>query len=567
MLSTQFLGYNVHFAANLLAALVCFAVFWLVFDAWLARRTLSGGFVWTGFIVLAGGFVAAAATVSSSEVVSEVLGWVGGSLKLAGLLTISLGQMLEPYQQKPKITDETLLHELIGDQATPPPTPDPGGLPQTGEVRKTTKPRKRKAAAPALFGLPMLSPSLSLLSGLVTFGAFLVAVLYWRRATTGLERHLRPVAFAFVCIALAELATTITNSVSTNNPLYEQFIAEFGPLWWAGHVMLILGSVILGRWVWNYLTKRLLSQLFMTLITQAIVIFLVSTVSFSYLMLRDIQTARLSDLATASHVLQYAVASRQSETVAQAGAVAAGNSLEQALTARSRAMLSSAFATYFTEHQLSTLTVTDAAGIVLWRAQDPERYGDSRSGDPLVRRALVGEEVSNVLITPGVTAPSVTLAAASPVRASDGTIIGTVTLGRAIDNAFVDHIKSTTGLEVSVYGGNTGAATTLKIGETARREVGVRAPESAFTTQVLDQGKTYSGSVVMQNRVYLTAATPLLDINNEAVGILQAMRPASDLSTAAGRSLQYTFLAAVILIFVAAYPLYRLARFLEHQIA
>ena len=556
MLTAQFLGLNVHFAVNLFAALVCFAVFGLVFDAWLGRRNLPQLLVWLGFIALTLGFLLTAATLTSTQTLSQLVGWAAAGAKLAGLLAISLGQLLDPLQRKPQVASDQAIADLVAKPAMAAKLAKPAS-------KRRSRPAKRPAA-PAIFSLSSAA-GLPAVAGLTTLGALGVSVLYWRRATTGLERHLLPVAHAFAWLAMAELAHTVTIAGQTANPLISQWLAEFGPVWWSGQALQLAGSIVLGRWVWNYLTKRLLSQLFMTLIGQAMAIFLVSTVGFSYLMLSDLRAAQLGDLSTAGRVLQYAITSRQNETIAQAGAAAAGSSMSAAVGSRNRAAISSILAAYYTDHQLSSLTVTDVAGVVLWRAHDPDRAGDSRSGDPLVRRALVGQAASDVVVASGVTAPTVALVAASPVRDATGQVVGSVTLGRVIGDAFVDGIQQSTGLASTVYGGHVRAATTLTSAN-GRRDLGIAETNAAVTTTVLEHGHTYTGTVVMQNRPYLTAILPLADINNRPVGMLQAARPASDLYAAANRSLQLTFVAAVTLIILAAYPLYRLASFVERQL-
>ncbi|QQR53290.1 hypothetical protein IPG36_06670 [bacterium] len=95
------------------------------------------------------------------------------------------------------------------------------------------------------------------------------------------------------------------------------------------------------------------------------------------------------------------------------------------------------------------------------RAEDPERYGDSVSSDPLVRRALTGQTASSVVVSSGVTAPIVALTAVSPITGTDGLVVGSVTLGVDVTSGFVDGIEASTGLSSTVYGGQVRAATTL----------------------------------------------------------------------------------------------------------
>ena len=53
MLPLQFFGQNIHFAINLFAALVFFAVFWLYFDAWTNKHDVKVLAKWLGFLLVA----------------------------------------------------------------------------------------------------------------------------------------------------------------------------------------------------------------------------------------------------------------------------------------------------------------------------------------------------------------------------------------------------------------------------------------------------------------------------------------------------------------------------------
>jgi hypothetical protein len=541
MLDTQFVDLNLHFAINLFAALVAFAVFWLIFDAWTVRHELKEFLKWSGFLTLSAGFLLAAGAGNGLI----ALATLSTILRLVGYLVVAAGQMLDPLQPRPVYADSAAL-----------PTP----MSKAGASKQTTTAKDRGPHAHT-GAIGILTPIVSLV---LPLAAGLTSILYWRRATTGLERHLRPVAFGFAGFAVFELLSGLT-SVQTVNPILYRLVAIYGPIWWLSLIVLGIASIILGRWVWKYLTKRLLSQLFMILIAQTLMLFLISTVGFTYLLLHNFQTQTLDNLSIASRVLQYAVISTQSETAAQAESVASNSQVISAVAATDHDTLALALGSYLATHGLTSLTITDGNGAVLLRAADPTRFGDSISSDPLTRRAAIGLPSVSVAVASGVTSPTVTLVAAQPIRDSVGNIIGTVTAGRAITGAFVDGIRASTGLEASVYGGNALAATTLKDPGGGTRAVGVKET-SDVTNKVIGQDQAFSGTVSFQNLPYLAAVTPLRDVNNVPVGMLLAATPTNSLYDAANQSIHLTFLFVVALIIVSLYPVYRVAKFLARQL-
>ncbi len=562
MLDSQFIGLNLNFAVNLLAALVSFAVFWLIFDAWTVRHERREAFKWAGFLALSVGFMLrATATQAQVGGFLQTISLGADALRLAGYLSIVFGQVLDPLQERPTYADP--LADLDGPipQAAPAPNPEPAAPAPAGKtvkVKAVAHGRKPRAAPAWAFG--PLAAALFLPAAALAVGA-----LYWRRATTGLERHLRPVAYGFAGLTLFELLNGAAGLRGTTNPNLYRLVQNYGPIWWSAVAALLLAALILGRWVWRYLTKRLQSQLFIILVSETLALFLFSTVGFTFLLLQNVQNQSLTDLSTASHVLDYAVSSKQAETSAQAEAIAASAAVATAVAARDHGAVAAALADYLPKHGLTTLTVVDASGQVLLRGEDPERFGDSRSSDPLVRRGIIGEAGTSVVVRDGVVAPTVALVASSPIRDATGSVVGVALAGRALTGAFVDGVRSSTGLDSAVYGGNTRAATTLT-SSSGDRAIGIKETSPAVNTTVLTKNKSYNGVVSFQNRDYLAAFAPLRDVNNGPVGMLLVARPKDALYAAANNSVQLTFLFVVLLVFLSIYPVYRISRFLSNQL-
>jgi len=141
-----------------------------------------------------------------------------------------------------------------------------------------------------------------------------------------------------------------------------------------------------------------------------------------------------------------------------------------------------------------------------------------------------------------------------------------VLAGRAVSNAFVDGIRTSTGLDSAVYGDNVRAATTLVSQNGTDRAVGIKETNTAVITQVLKHDKSYSGPISLQNRSYLAAFAPLRDVNNVPVGMLLVARPTDALYATANRSVQLTFLIVVGLVLISVYPIYLISRYLSRQL-
>ena len=541
-MNLEFIGQNVHFAVNLLASLAMFAVFWLTFDAWLERKKPVETVKWAGFLILAIGLLINGAVVEQAQFANSflvnTLPAVSKIMRAIGYLLIIAGQLLDPIMQRPKIENDF-------------------------EEQFTSKKRHKKAGVVSAGATGKSAVATLILFPLLPLA---VAGLYFRRATTGLERHLRPVALAFGSLAIFELFTAVGAWHTTTNPLVYDWVASYGPVWWVAQAALLIGGVLLGRWVWQYLTKRLLSQIFIVLVTATVGIYFVSTAGFSLLLLRNTRSQALGDLSTASHVLDYAVNSRKAELQAQAEAAVSRPGIAEAANSGSHLASITAIGDFSISDQISSLIVTDADGRILLRTDDPSRYGDSLSGNSLVQRALIGREASSVAVSSGVVAPNVTLVTAQPIRSSAGLIVGSITVSRAVSAAFVDGIKKATGLDSTVYGGDQRSATTLTTADGIHRAVGIRETNQSVIKTVIKQGKSYSGETSYQNRSYLAAYAPLKDVDNNTVGMLLVAKPASALLAAAGRSIELAFLTAVALLALSIVPVYFIAKKISYGV-
>lgn len=542
MLLVQFFAQNLHFVISLLAAMSMFAVFWLVFDAWTVRRELKELFKWVGFLLLAVGFLLFAAVIEQDVFGKAPLGdeveLVSKFLRLMGYLAVIIGQIIDPLQPKPK--SEGL--QLEKPEIPEPPAPSPLPMAALGVIGKISW----RVALPA--------------------SSFFVAVLYWRRSHKGLEKHLRPVAISFMLLSFFELSVLAALWQDTTNPSIYMWVAPFGRLWIVSRLFLFAGSVWLTTWVWRYLVKRFQSQLFMVFIGLGVAIFAVTTISFTYLLMRNVEREAFTNLNTAAQVLDYALDSKNAEIQASAEALAQNSEMAAATGARDRQVITVLLGTSLADKQLSSLVVTSDSGQVLVRAENTDKWGESISDDPLVRRALLGEASAGVVSRDDVIAPIVALRSAVPVRDANKVITGVVVTERVIDNAFVDGIKKATGLDSSVYGDNIRASTTLLASDGTSRWIGVKENDTMIRQTVLEQGKNYKGSLSILNRSYLAVYSPLKDVNNSVIGMLFIGQPRVTLLATIAQSIELTFVVAIGLILVLIAPAYLMARRIARQV-
>jgi hypothetical protein len=529
---TQFILENLHFAVNLLAALVFFSIAWLYLDAWVGRKTFRELVRWIGFLLLSFSFLISATSIETTVLKDSIFGGGWNSLLLAatripGYLFIIYSLIIDHLQPKPKIEDKV-------------------GV--------------------GIVGLKVSGMSVILiLSFFYPILALIIGFLYLRRATIGLERHLKKVAFGFFVLSISELFFIFSLFRNTVNVDLYQFVAPFGPAWIIGIVLTFIAVFMMRGWVFSYLLERLQSQLFMIFTATIVVIFLITTVSFTFLLLKNLQDETLSRLETDVKVLNFAIDSKKAESLSDSQVLAQNSEVISLVEAQSRPKLNDITQSYLLTKKQSFLIITSNTGQVLARGEDRERVGDSLSDDPLVKRALLGQSASSVITKDGVLAPQIYISSATPIM-KDKTILGAVMTGTIIDNAFVDGVKNATGLEASLYADNTLSATTLLASDGKARAIGIKEENKDIKNNVLVKGKPFVGGLNILNVSYFAAYLPLKDIDSVPVGMLSAGKPQIGVLAAAGRSIELTFIVTVILLILSVFPALLIAKYLAKQL-
>jgi hypothetical protein len=518
-----------HFAINIIAALIFFAIFWLYFDAWLGRRKIGEAIRYVGFLLISFSFVLSALYIESSVLVAPIINqevhiYMLILTRLFGYLMIIIALKIDPLMKKPKRDIHS--HGVV-----------PLG---------------------AFFSIKSISFTFPILAGFIGF-------LYLKRSTIGLENHLKPLALSFFLISFSEILSLGYLLRGSNNSIIYEFVAPYSALWVIQSLVVLLSVIVLRKWLFGYLLKRIQSQLFMIFVSSTVALFLIITLVFSALMIRNIERETLASLTTDVNMLRFAIDSKKAEVVSDAQLLALNPELADTIEEENKSKLKSITTSTLLAKKQSIVTVLNDEGVVLSRGEDSERIGDSLSSDVLVGRALKGEDGVSIVTRDGVLAPIVSVKSAVPVKNGDQ-VIGVVVVGNDIDNAFVDGIKTATGLNVSVYADQIRSATTFIAPDGKTRWIGIKEQSEEVRKTVLMQGKLFSGTINILNIDYLGAVLPIKDIDNTVVGMLFVGKEKTSLLQAAGRSIELTFLATVVILILTILPAFFISRYISNQL-
>ena len=138
--------------------------------------------------------------------------------------------------------------------------------------------------------------------------------------------------------------------------------------------------------------------------------------------------------------------------------------------------------------------------------------------------------------------------------------------GTLIDNAFVDGLKNATGLETSIYADNQISATTLVSVDNKSRLIGIKEEDPKIKTQVLDKAESYTGSIDIINTPYFATYLPLLDVDDNPVGMLFVGKPQTEVLALAGQAIELTYLVVIALLILSLVPAYFVSRAIVKQL-
>lgn len=377
----------------------------------------------------------------------------------------------------------------------------------------------------------------------------IISLLYFYRSSMGLERHLKKVSYGFAILALFEL---LSLSSSFRNSIYVwlfELVAPYGVLNIVSFVLLIIGVMTLASWTWYYLLKRLSTQLFMLSMTGAVLLSLVTTGIFVTLLLKSVETESLIKLSSNAAVTSSLLEEKRLRIASETKQFAMDNEVVNAVSEGNRQVLQVKVRNQMMQTGVSSIVIVDKNGAVLLNSENEDERGASLSSDKFIEKALSGESASGYFVTSATVAPSVSLRYVSPTTG------GAIMVSMVMDNAFVDGIKNSTGLSISIYGDKIMSATTEEVGNSKVRLMGIKEINPKVISSVYEKGEIYASSSELGDNKYLSAYVPLKNQNNEVVSVMQVSQREVAAIQAAGQAVQTTFGLIILIMILLAWPL------------
>lgn len=492
---------NAHFVISSLSFFAFFAAAWLYVDSWRAVRkehVLLGKSL--GFFVLAcaAGLDGAISTSGISLPVWLV------AINTIGLLILVLSFFAEFLPGKPE-----------------------------GLVTKA-------------IALPLLGISLF---GFNVLLAVALAGRMWQQATTYLERSRKVMAIALGLLAGAWMMHGLLALPATQTGQWSLLGEPFGFAWITAHALEAIGAMFLTAWAWNFMRFRLLPQLYLTVVGATLVIFVTTTLLFTVVLFNRTEAQTVDVLQTNARVFGFTLEELQQQLFLSLALLGSRDSLVTAVAEQDEAATREALGNPIQDFKVSSILVLNQGGEVFYAVGQPYKKGQSLTGNALVQEVFTGKAPVTALVEQGPEFPTIFMRAGRPL-VQDGRVVGALFVDFPVDTPFLDRVKDLTGLEVSLYGGQELAATTLRDHQGRPRQ----------SREVLPLGEAFHGSFNLGYEPFLVAAIPLENHVEQVIGTLVVGVPQATLLASLQKAVQATLLGAVILMGFSLIPLYFIAR-------
>jgi hypothetical protein len=494
---------NSHFALEFFGAAVFFILAWLSFDAFLIKKEFKTFSLSAGFL-----FMAMWGVANSLGIVNDFWLAAASAAYIIGLIFILINLWLDRGLKRPVFTAVIVL----------------------------------PAMASVLWQVNIVASALLLL----------IVFLAFKALTVGEQKLLKPFFIGFSFLVAASIFAVFSARINGQ-----------GFVWGSEHILKLFGFCFLLYWGWQYLKLRIKEEMLLIFVGMALFISVVVTFTFSAVLLKNMENEAKANLSSNTGVLGYTFSRMKNEAKSVAELIAKDKGIINALATKNFSGQENTSYNLMVGKSIDFLTVADNQGDVVLRAHSVTAVGDNIKGEQAGGEAMIGKSFVTLEETQ---TEGLSIRGSAPIYDAEGKFLGVIITGFIIDNAFVDSIKKSTGVDVSVYSGDTLQATTI-LGEDGKsRNIGIKITDKIVKSRVLEQGQELAQENKIFSRPYLVSYSPLKDAKEKTVGMLQSARSQTGLFETAVAASRLTLLITIIITLMTLMPFYYVAKKISEDV-
>lgn len=402
----------------------------------------------------------------------------------------------------------------------------------------------KMAAVTAVVILPAFVSFLPIFNILISVGLLGITFLAFRKHKSEFDKSLIPFWAGFLSIFIGAIASIFYKDNSS------------GLIWIIGHLFELAGYLSLAFWVWQHLQLRIKESMILIFIATTFFMATAVTLAFSTIFVANIEATTKANLLTNAKVLDYAMVRLEEESLAKARFISEQEDLKSALEKNNFPELEQVAENYLKKENLGFLTIIDKDGFVVLRAHALSQKDDNLFNERVAKEALGGKSFVTVEASP---AEKFSIRAGAPIFSKDK-IKGAVITGFPLDNAMVDGIKKITGLEMSIFEGDTRVATTILNIDGRTRSIGIKEANKDILEKVLAKGEELTLQGEILSRQFLASYLPIKDADGEIAGMISAAKPQKEILEISNTTNRLTFITVIIIMLILIAPMYSITK-------
>ncbi len=375
---------------------------------------------------------------------------------------------------------------------------------------------------------------------------FLISLLAYRQYLKEQKVAIRLFAFGFSALTLASFVSLFYDHDT------------FNILWGFQHLFEFVGFYLIIWWVWQYLQLRIREELVMIFFSGALFISLIATLVFSMINAARVESLTADSLTNEAKLFNLSISNLEDSVLSKTALLAKDDKLNQAFNKSTVSAANQDLDSLASGMALKSLLVVDRVGSSLSSAFSTP-VGRDLSGQMIVQQALAGKPIASIAYEPG---GDLLINSSAPIQ-RDGKTIGAVLAGFPLDSAFVDSVNRVTGLQLSIYYGDTVAASTAFDNQPDR--VGVKETNPDVLRQVLQGGQALTTQVLLGSKPYISVYLPILDYQNKPVGMISVSRSEHEILDISNQTNRLTLVTILVIMLILITPFYFLTKRLSEE--
>ena len=250
------------------------------------------------------------------------------------------------------------------------------------------------------------------------------------------------------------------------------------------------------------------------------------TLGISFFFFNQLINHRVTETMRGMSLMVDRFVAHDAEKVMQFAKTLSGtSSLMEAMRTGNMEVLSAIALNAKNEAHFDAVTITDATGKVIVRGHS-DKVGDDISNRATIQQAMRGIVEVGILYDPTAVVPY-SIRCDAPIYV-EGKLAGIMSLALSISTEiYLDSLKEISGLEVTIFGGDTRIMTTLKNNQ-GKRVIGTQLQDQEVLDSVLKRGVSVSKRLTLFGAPYMTSYWPVKDINGKIIGMWFCGMPMTD---------------------------------------